>query len=516
MTNGNAFALKILRSFGLIGSEQPGWLILAGVKVSAVCFLCNYVLRYLMFGYVVFWDEVVVWILLVTPVLCFAVFSLSCVSILERHVRHMAQTDGLTGIGNRRWFMQELDKRIAAGAQGMLLYVDADHFKTINDRYGHGAGNECLRSLALHLQRLATRNDLVGRIGGEEFAIFLDGAGHHSLRLLAAKACSGVVMDTVEGAPHVTCTIGVAALSRGQTREQLLQQADLAMYEAKQRGRARMVVKQGDLFHDIEGAACRGQAKRASYLPPAPSDEDMRPQLGPMGTFIERTGLFSTQTFYQRLRVFMVFMTVIYLADIFVRGVVLNDVNPARQFVTEILIGTPYVLLMQAAIGHMVWLREDLQVSADTDALTGLLNRRSFFERINDAPDGVLILVDADYFKTVNDTHGHDAGDSCLKDLATHIRGLVRRDDLVARLGGEEFAVFMPHIPVKRAFELEQQLCGGITIAPTSGAPMAITLSAGVAVIDGADDVDAALMRADLALYRAKDAGRARMCQAAA
>ncbi|NMN06276.1 MULTISPECIES: GGDEF domain-containing protein [unclassified Novosphingobium] len=153
-----------------------------------------------------------------------------------------------------------------------------------------------------------------------------------------------------------------------------------------------------------------------------------------------------------------------------------------------------------------------LVVAAQEDALTGILNRRGFLDEIvtliNDGVRGCVVLLDVDYFKSVNDTLGHDEGDRILGALAALLSRQTRRVDLVARWGGEEFVVFLPGCVEEEASRIMGRIAQVMRQAPIGQVGgRAITFSAGIsACTDG--DVAAAVLRADEALYCAKDRGR--------
>jgi two-component system cell cycle response regulator len=177
-------------------------------------------------------------------------------------------------------------------------------------------------------------------------------------------------------------------------------------------------------------------------------------------------------------------------------------------------------------------LRHNVQLSLEmaiTDQLTGLHNRRYMGRHldnliadahINGKPLA-FVIMDIDYFKAVNDSHGHDIGDEVLKEFARRIGANVRGIDLACRYGGEEFVVVMPDTDVAFAYAVAERLRKGIETTPVeiSRAPgkLNITISIGIAASEGADDTaDALLRRADQALYSAKRNGRNRVVADAA
>lgn len=162
----------------------------------------------------------------------------------ERH----AQTDPLTGVLNRRSLVARLDAACAhAKARGMpvaLLFIDLDHFKEINDTYGHLAGDACLRAVIAPIQAELRHSDAIGRYGGEEFVAILDGADAAAAESIARRILQRVADLMVEGhGPPIrlTCSIGVAASDAlGVWGEQLIARADAAVYAAKSSGRNRV------------------------------------------------------------------------------------------------------------------------------------------------------------------------------------------------------------------------------------------------------------------------------------
>jgi diguanylate cyclase (GGDEF)-like protein len=177
-----------------------------------------------------------------------------------------------------------------------------------------------------------------------------------------------------------------------------------------------------------------------------------------------------------------------------------------------------YVAAGDAAGRHL----EDLARLARTDALTGLPNRRALEEELARAaaravragsPLSALVL-DVDRFKQVNDGHGHAAGDSVLAAVAARAAGALRAGDLVARIGGEEFAVVLPGADLGRAREAAERIRAAIAAEPiaAAGLALAVTASVGCATLaPGEADGRDLLARADAKLYEAKRAGRNRV-----
>lgn len=162
----------------------------------------------------------------------------------------------------------------------------------------------------------------------------------------------------------------------------------------------------------------------------------------------------------------------------------------------------------------------ELERLATTDALTGIHNRREFFRRgahelersSRTRQQFCILLMDLDHFKAVNDTYGHAAGDEALKAFARVCKGVVRNIDVLARLGGEEFALLLPETTVERAMTVADRVrreVGELRITLEDGRTVGFTVSAGLARSqEGERSVDDVLARADQLLYQAKEAGR--------
>lgn len=165
---------------------------------------------------------------------------------------------------------------------------------------------------------------------------------------------------------------------------------------------------------------------------------------------------------------------------------------------------------------------ETLEQAALTDGLTGMQNRRYFddalreylmeFRRI-EKPIGLMIL-DLDHFKQVNDTHGHDVGDEALRAVAGCLRDMTRYHDVVARLGGEEFAVVAPNMTEEQLFKLAERIRKTIAaqVVTAGNVRLRVTTSIGLAVWDGKETGEDFYRRADKQLYQAKRQGRNRVC----
>lgn len=171
------------------------------------------------------------------------------------------------------------------------------------------------------------------------------------------------------------------------------------------------------------------------------------------------------------------------------------------------------VVLLSIALASRI---RTLEQDALTDALTKLFNRRFFDRQLQTSTQQaakkgqgfVLMLIDIDYFKQFNDTHGHDTGDLALRAVADHLQKVARRSDYVCRYGGEEFAIILPGTRLDEARVLAERVRASIASVPLADSP--ITASIGLAELTpGMDEVEL-FRRADQSLYAAKEAGRDR------
>ena len=171
---------------------------------------------------------------------------------IQQEMSRQARTDSLTGLLNRRAFLEEIGRRLDRldheTLPGTLMFADLDNFKLLNDRYGHNMGDEALCGIATLLRATVRPSDLVARLGGDEFALWLDGADEltaaeraESLRINGPAMLADIVGGSTAG---LGLSIGIAtrAAGHGETIEALLHRADQAMYAVKRAGRGQWLV----------------------------------------------------------------------------------------------------------------------------------------------------------------------------------------------------------------------------------------------------------------------------------
>ena len=189
--------------------------------------------------------------------------------------------------------------------------------------------------------------------------------------------------------------------------------------------------------------------------------------------------------------------------------------------VTPILVATPVAWQFCVIIRDLDKAERELKILAMTDELTGLDNRRQFVEMATRhisyirrfGGEAALIVLDIDHFKKINDTYGHQVGDDVLKSLVPPIRSQLREVDTFARIGGEEFAVLLPHAGLEMALRVAERIRQAVAKQCSESCPEGIelTVSLGVAATEGANaQYDELFDQADKALYAAKQNGRNR------
>ena len=168
---------------------------------------------------------------------------------LERQLSHRAFHDELTGLANRALFLDRMDHALLVPRPDtdplVVLFVDLDDFKSVNDALGHGVGDQLLRSIADQIKRVTAPGDTPARLGGDEFAILLEDSGGVDRAIDVGERLLGLLREPVSLAGYdlsVLASVGVAVASPGMTTTGLLRDADIAMYEAKRAGKSQIKI----------------------------------------------------------------------------------------------------------------------------------------------------------------------------------------------------------------------------------------------------------------------------------
>ena len=182
-------------------------------------------------------------LMIAPPISIFALSMLRMLTITIDRLDEFVRYDTLTGVLTRAHLLDRLRNGLSAG--GAFLIVDADHFKSINDTYGHDVGDGALKRLAEVLQSATPAGALVGRLGGEEFGVFLPGADNAAAADVADRLCAAMRArgEMVDGQRlDLTISIGGAVHLRSNTVEATMKLADTALYQAKRSGRDRFFI----------------------------------------------------------------------------------------------------------------------------------------------------------------------------------------------------------------------------------------------------------------------------------
>ena len=207
------------------------------------------------------------------------------------------------------------------------------------------------------------------------------------------------------------------------------------------------------------------------------------------------------------------------LASVVVTLAVMGDEFEARGLFIAVLV--PAIVAPLASISMTGLMQRNARLTRQMeyllrhDQMTGLLTRGAFYSQMSEQ-NGVFLMLDLDFFKSINDTHGHAAGDAVIRETAARIAATPEQDVVSARFGGEEFILFLPGHDLQRAQDVAEDLRRRIREAPVvhDGRKLTVTASIGLAGRASGESVDTVLRRADAALYEAKALGRDRVVAA--
>lgn len=206
---------------------------------------------------------------------------------MEAQLAYQATHDSLTGLPNRQQLIDEVDQLLMESSdQISVLFVDLDGFKEVNDRHGHGAGDELLIRVSERLRDVLRPADFLARLGGDEFVIVLQGLGLMESERLASRVVASLelpfIVNDVEVA--ISASIGVSSASEERSSEQLIKEADIAMYRAKAMGKGRAMRITDESMQEVDD-----RASVLSELRQAVSNGDLQLLLWPIGDLADGT-----------------------------------------------------------------------------------------------------------------------------------------------------------------------------------------------------------------------------------
>ncbi len=341
----------------------------------------------------------------------------------NEELHYLATRDPMTGCLNRRAFNEQFQAMFKGAKEGQTeltcIMADIDHFKSVNDNFGHGVGDEVIKLLAEVLHSCTRDSDLVARYGGEEFCLVLPNiminAAYHIADRIRRRVKDEARKQFPNG-PRVTVSLGVASIYSGaRTAEELNNYADKALYMAKESGRNRVIK-----WDPAEIAKVEGKVNQPSAVK---SDKASAIQLGEKLSEVASDGAPEDM---KRLKVRL------------------------KQLES---MATSY--------------SKKLQYQANYDRLTGLPNQLLFYDRVQQAIArserfnrfSAVMSLDVDLFKRVNNSLGRVVGDQLLKVIASRLKDIVRETDgitlltlqkkdlVVSHLGADEFGILITDLP---------------------------------------------------------------------
>ena len=177
------------------------------------------------------------------------IFGFNRLRVAHDRIITLMYTDSLTGIANRRIFLESLGGAISFAQRHQtplsIIMADLDDFKSVNDTFGHNAGDQVLQAFATLLMENSRQEDLAARFGGEEFIMMLPGTGAEEAAVLGERLRRRLAGDDLPGfSIRVTASFGVAAYQPGDTMDGFIERADQALYDAKMLGKNQVVVRE--------------------------------------------------------------------------------------------------------------------------------------------------------------------------------------------------------------------------------------------------------------------------------
>ncbi|HKY43119.1 MAG TPA: diguanylate cyclase [Pyrinomonadaceae bacterium] len=480
---------------------------------------------------------------------------------LEETLRNSSLKDDLTGLFNRRGLLKQaapyFDFARRQSEKLLLLFIDLDGMKRINDEFGHNEGDNALISTATILNRSFRSSDIIARLGGDEFTVVVtdltasqdDAINRLNENLKAYNA-------TVQPGHELAFSIGVATLEpeRMACFEDLLVQADQAMYEQKRMKRRRT----SERTQNKKLRVADGEEPEATFaVNSIPFALSAGPTGTSHGTFDNAAiGMAVVSTDGSWLQVNEALCKLLGYSEQELRATSFQrlthpeDLRHVQSYIQRVLEG--YIQSHEQekrythGQGHTVWVQWHVSLLKDSesgtkrlffqvqdisdrkkaeekltqDTLTGLPNRARFVDLLKlrvsrKQPDQqcAVLLFDVDRFKLVNDSLGNASADQLLIQIAQRVKTCMRQGDVLARVGGDEFAVLLDDVSGEEeassvAVRIQQSLAISFNLL---GQEVYTTLSIGIALAtDNGDQASDILRDAETAMHTAKARGKAR------
>src|SRR5689334_17940684 len=477
---------------------------------------------------------------------------------LEETLRNSSLKDDLTGLFNRRGLLKQaapyFDFARRQKETLLLLFIDLDGMKRINDEFGHNEGDNALINTAAILNRSFRSSDIISRLGGDEFTVLVTDLHANKEEAIARLNENLKAYNATDKRGHkLAFSIGVATLEpeRMTCFEELLEQADQAMYEQKRMKRRRAAERTQNQLGSGDTA---DSTFAPNSIPFAISTNPSAYSSGSHGTFDNAAiGMAVVSMDGSWLQVNEALCKLLGYSEQELRATnfqVLThpeDLRHVQSYIQRVLEG--YIQSHEQEKryiheqGHTVWVQWHVSLLKDSesgvkrlffqvqdigdrkraeekltqDTLTGLPNRARFYDLLKhrvarkDRKCAVLLL-DVDRFKLVNDSLGNASADQLLIQIAQRVKTCMRQGDILARVGGDEFAVLLDDVSGEEeassvATRIQQALSISFNLG---GQEVYTTLSIGIALASDYQQVSDMLRDAETAMHQAKARGKAR------
>jgi diguanylate cyclase (GGDEF)-like protein/PAS domain S-box-containing protein len=474
---------------------------------------------------------------------------------LEETLRISSLKDDLTGLFNRRGLLKQaapyFDFARRQKEKLLLLFIDLDGMKKINDEFGHNEGDNALIQTAAILNGSFRSSDIIARLGGDEFTVLVTDLNASKEDAIARLNESLKAYNASETCSHkLSFSIGVATLEpeRMACFEELLEQADQAMYEQKRMKRRRA---SGRAQTRVEP---HSDAQFAPDSIPFALSKNPKAYGGSHGTFDNAAiGMAVVSVDGSWLQVneslckLLGYSEQELRATSFQRLTHAEDLRHVQSDIQRVLEG--YIQSHEQEKryiheqGHTVWVQWHVSLLKDSesgakrlffqvqdisdrkkaeekltqDTLTGLPNRARFYDLLklrvsNKDRQCAVLLLDVDRFKLVNDSLGNASADQLLIQIAQRVKTCMRQGDVLARVGGDEFAVLLDDVSGEEeassvATRIQQALSISFNLL---GQEVYTTMSIGIALASDYEQVSDMLRDAETAMHQAKARGKAR------
>lgn len=482
---------------------------------------------------------------------------------LEETLRNSSLKDDLTGLFNRRGLLKQaapyFDFARRQKEKLLLLFIDLDGMKKINDEFGHNEGDNALINTAAILNRSFRSTDIIARLGGDEFTVLVTDLNADKDEAITRLNENLKAYNASETCSHkLAFSIGVATLEpeRMTCFEELLEQADQAMYEQKRMKRRR--ADERNQNKPVAANVAAEPAFAANSIPFALSagHQSYGPRQGTFDNAAIGMAVVSLDGSWlqvnEALCKLLGYSEQELRATSFQRLTHPEDLRHVQSYIQRVIEG--YIQSHEQEKryvheeGHTVWVQWHVSLLKDSesgtkrlffqvqditdrklaeekltqDTLTGLPNRARFYDLLklrvarkpaSKAKQCAVLMLDVDRFKLVNDSLGSASADQLLIQIAQRVKTCMRQNDILARVGGDEFAVLLDDVSGEDeassvATRIQQALAISFNLL---GQEVYTTLSIGIALgSDYADDVSDMLRDAETAMHSAKARGKAR------